>query len=209
MDGEESRRFALIGLSVFALDKLVTSLINVLGLRELRFLFVDTVTLTAIVSNWALPLIVVFLVEGRGWDTLGLQIRRERYTLYSVLALVGLVLPALFLGFDRALVVELAEQLAYIGLAEEFFFRGYLMTRFCDWLGGAKGLLLNGAVFSLAHVVSLVSRYGLAYPAWEATMGLQTLAGGLLLGYIYLRSGDIVPCSILHISMNAYLSRLG
>jgi hypothetical protein len=91
---------------------LIISLINVLGLRELRSIFVDMITLTTIVSNWALPLIVVFLVEGKGWDTLGLQIRRERYTLYSVLALVGLVLPALFLGFDRALFVELVEQLA-------------------------------------------------------------------------------------------------
>jgi membrane protease YdiL (CAAX protease family) len=208
MDGGESRRFALIGLSVFALDRVVISLINVLGLRELQFLFIDTITLTAMVFNWALPLIVVFRVEGRGWGTLGLRVEKERYTLYAALALVGLVLPALFVGFDRALVVELAEQLAYIGLAEEFFFRGYLMTRFCDWLGDAKGLLLNGMVFSLAHIVSLVSRYGLAYPVWEATMGLQTLAGGLLLGYIYLRSGDIVPCSILHISLNAYLSRL-
>jgi membrane protease YdiL (CAAX protease family) len=208
MDGGESKRFALIGLSIFTLDRVVISLINVLGLRDFRFLFVDSITLTVVVFNWALPLIVVFLVEGRGWGTLGLKVRKERYAIYTVLPLLGLVLPALFVGIDRALVVELAEQLAYIGLAEEFFFRGYLMTRLCDWLGDYRGLLLNGAVFSLTHVISLVSRYGFASPVWEATMGLQTLVGGLLLGYIYLRSGDIVPCSIVHISMNAYLSRL-
>jgi len=37
-------------------------------------------------------------------------------------------------------------------LVEEFFFRGYLMGRFCEWLGDIKGMLLNAVIFSLAHM---------------------------------------------------------
>jgi membrane protease YdiL (CAAX protease family) len=40
----------------------------------------------------------------------------------------------------------------YIGVAEELFFRGYLMGRFCEWLGDRRGLLLNAIVSSSANI---------------------------------------------------------
>jgi membrane protease YdiL (CAAX protease family) len=36
----------------------------------------------------------------------------------------------------------------------------------------------------------------------------QTFLGGILMGYMFLRSGNIVPGTVLHISMNLYMSRL-
>jgi membrane protease YdiL (CAAX protease family) len=128
--------------------------------------------------------------------------------LYLLYAVAGLALPALFVDLDRGLAAEFVEQVVYIGVAEEVFSRGYLMRRLCDWLGDGKGLLLNALIFGLAHVTSRLSRHGLRYPGRLATVFLQTYAGGLLLGYIYLRAKSIVPGAIVHTAMNAYLPRL-
>jgi membrane protease YdiL (CAAX protease family) len=128
-----------------------------------------------------------------------------RYTLY---ALAGLVLPAFAFGADRPLLLEFVEQVAYIGVAEEVFSRGYLMARLCDWLGKRKGLLLSALIFGLAHVVSRLAQHGLRYLDRTAIVFVQTFAGGLLLGYMYLRAGNIIPGAILHTSVNAYLPRL-
>ncbi len=57
-------------------------------------------------------------------------------------------------------------------------------------------------------MISRLSQHGLRYPDRLAILFLQTSAGGLLLGYIYLRAKSIVPGAIVHTSMNAYLSRL-
>ena len=71
-----------------------------------------------------------------------------------------------------------------------------------------KGLFLNALIFGLAHVVSRLAQHGLRYPDRLAILFVQTFAGGLLLGYIYLRAGNIVPGAIFHTSTNAYLPRL-
>ena len=94
----------------------------------------------------------------------------------------------------------------YIGLAEEVFLRGYVMFRLCLWLGDVKGLLLNGLIFGLTHVVSRVSQHGLDHPL-HALLGLQTFLGGLLLGYINLEAKSVIPGTIMHVAMNAYIGR--
>jgi membrane protease YdiL (CAAX protease family) len=136
-------------------------------------------------------------------------VRRERLLAYTLYAIVGLVLPLLLVGASKELLVEFGEQLVYIGLAEELFFRGYLMTRLCDWLGDRWGLLLSGLIFGVGHIVSRVSQHGLAYPGHDLMLGLQTFLGGLVLGWVYLRSGrSIVPVSIIHVSANMYLDKI-
>jgi membrane protease YdiL (CAAX protease family) len=69
--------------------------------------------------------------------------------------------------------------------------------------------LLSGLVFGAAHIVSRFSQHGLAYPAHDLILGLQTFLGGLLLGLVYLRSRrSIVPVAIIHIAANMYLDRI-
>jgi len=197
----------MIGLVIFAVDKAVVSLINIAGRLYLvsGFNFFNLIT---IFFNWLLPLLIVFKIEKQGSVSLGLRIKPDRRYLYLLLILAGFVLPSFFTGLSKELFVEFFEQLAFIGLAEEFFYRGYLMGRFCEWLGNFKGLLLNAAVFSLAHLIFLFTRHDFSLVWGDLFVGFQTLMGGLLLGYIYIRAGDIVPSSILHISLNVYLSRL-
>ena len=155
-----------------------------------------------------MPLAVVYGIEKRDVCSLGLCLRRELYARYALYALIGLVFPAFVLGADRALLLEFVEQIAYIGVAEELFSRDYLMARLCDWLGERRGLLMNALIFGLAHVVSRLAQHGLRYPDRLAILFVQTFAGGLLLGYMYLRAGNIVPGAIFHTSTNAYLPRL-
>jgi membrane protease YdiL (CAAX protease family) len=39
-------------------------------------------------------------------------------------------------------------------------------------------------------------------------VSLETLIGGLIFGLIYMRSGSVIPVSILHMSTNMYLGRI-
>jgi membrane protease YdiL (CAAX protease family) len=204
----DARKYSLLGLTVFLTDKALLTIINITGNYGVIFAGLDVYSLTTVIFNWAIPIFILYRIERRGLDSVGLKVKSDRYPIYIALSFVGFVLPSFFLGFDSELIVEFLEQLAFIGLVEEFFYRGYLMGRFCEWLGDIKGLFLNAVVFSLAHLVFLFSRYGFTYLQSDLIIGFQTFMGGLLLGYIFLRAGDIIPSSILHISLNMYLSRL-
>jgi membrane protease YdiL (CAAX protease family) len=201
----QARRFALIALAVLLLERVIISWLFVLGESVSLPQRVPAIPIAGFLFSWVVPLAVVYGIEKRDVRSLGLCLRRELYARYALYALVGLVLPALVFGADWALLLEFIEQIAYIGVAEEVFSRGYLMARLCDWLGERKGLFLNALIFGLAHVVSRLAQHGLRYPVRLATLFVQTFAGGLLLGYVYLRAGNIVPGAIFHTSANAYL----
>ncbi|UCD44137.1 MAG: CPBP family intramembrane metalloprotease [Candidatus Bathyarchaeota archaeon] len=204
----DEKSYAMTALLVFALDRIVVVVLNLLrgGMAPSdRMLWLNATTL---VFSWAMPLIVVSRIEKRDAGSLGVAVSKERRRLYALYLLVGVVLPMMFFRSVEEYFTELLEQVVFIGFAEEFFFRGYMMTRFCAWLGETEGLLLNAFVFSLAHAVFVASRYGLAYPLLLAQSSLQTFAGGLLLGYIFLRSRSILLGSILHTSLNLSLPRI-
>ena len=204
----KARRFALIALAALAVEGVVTSLIFVLRRRVPLLQEMPAIELAVFLISWVLPFAIAYWIEGRDARALGLCVERGKGGLYLLYAVAGLALPALFVGLDLGLAVEFVEQIVYIGVAEEIFSRGYLMRRLCDWLGDSKGLLLNALIFGLAHVISRLSQHGLRYPGRLVTVFFQTYAGGLLLGYLYLRARSIVPGAILHTSMNAYLPRL-
>jgi membrane protease YdiL (CAAX protease family) len=211
MEAEETadhtRRNALVALAVLATEEVVGSLAFIFEGRLCFLQSIPAVPLGALLTHWVLPFLIVYLVEKKDARSLGLTMRRENAGTYALYAIVGLALPAAIVGVDRSLMFEFAEQIVYIGLAEEVFFRGYIMFRLCQWLGDVKGLLLNGLIFGLTHIVSRVSQHGLDYPLHDALLGLQTFLGGLLLGYIYLKARSVIPGTIMHVAMNAYIGR--
>lgn len=96
------------------------------------------------------------------------------------------------------------------GFTEEFFFRGFLQTRL-ELLLQSKWLALLAAslCFGLYHVP-----YAYLNPNWPSAgdfpaalmsaMG-QGVPGGLILGGLYLGSNrNLLPCVILHSSINAF-----
>jgi membrane protease YdiL (CAAX protease family) len=205
---DQARRYALIALAALVFEEVVSSLLFIFEGCVGSLQGVPTIPIGTVLTHWVLPFLIVYLVERRDARTLGMTIRRERIGAYALYAVTGLILPAVVVGVDRRLLLEFIDQIVYIGVAEEVFFRGYLTGRLCNWLGDLKGLLFSGLIFGLAHIVSRVSQHGLDYPGHDAMLGLQTFLGGLLLGYIYLRAKSIVPGTILHVAMNAYIGQL-
>jgi len=205
---ERTRQFAFIALGVLLLERIIITCLFVLRGSTPFLQGMPAIPIAGFLLSWIVPLAIVYGIEKRDIRSLGLYVKRGLYGRYALYALVGLVLPAFVFGADRALFLEFIEQVAYIGVAEELFSRGYLMARLCDWLGERKGLFLNALIFGLAHVVSRLAQHGLRYPDRLAILFVQTFAGGLLLGYMYLRAGNIVPGAIFHTSTNAYLPRL-
>jgi membrane protease YdiL (CAAX protease family) len=204
---EFARRVAVLALGVFAVEEVVGSLVfqslnRYPALRGSLLLPVAT-----LITHWVLPLLMVFLVERRDLRSLGFTLERERAGRYVAYACIVLILPAFIVGFDRFLVIEFVEQIVQIGMAEEVFFRGYLLHRLVEWLGDRKGLTLSAIAFGFAHIVSRVSQHGLEYPLHDALLGFQTFLGGLLFGYIYLRARSLYPGAILHVGVNLYLER--
>jgi membrane protease YdiL (CAAX protease family) len=202
-----ARSFALIALGVFLFSEIVTSILHATTRTTWILGRFPVVAIAVTILFWAAPFAIVYLVERRDWRSLGLSVLRRKRVAYSLYTFAGLVLPGLIFGVDADLGLEFLEQVLWIGLAEEIFNRGYVMRRLCDWIGNGKGLLVSAFLFGLSHVISRVSQHGFSRPSADLQLGAQTLAGGLLLGFLYLRSKSIVPPAIVHISMNLYLGK--
>jgi len=205
---DQPKKFALLALGIFILSEAVFVILSIFlrGQPVTRINLANAIA--TIFVRWIPTLVVVYKIEKRGADSLGLLIEREKRTSYVIFAVVCLVVPALFVGFKKHMLVDFVEQIIYIGLLEEFFYRGYLMNRFCEWLGNGKGLLLSAFIFGLGHVIARIADHGFGILDQALLTGGQAFLGGLIFGLIYLKSRNIWPGAILHISTNMYLFRI-
>lgn len=203
----EKKIFAYLALAIYVLEEVVTSAVHIMAHRVPLFRHALIVPLMSIVNFWVVPFIVVYVIEKRDWRSLGLYVSPDLWLRYLAYGLLGFVLPGCVVGFDRLLVIELLEQLTHIGLAEEVFWRGYMMKRLGDAFGRLNGLLASAFLFGLAHVISYIARFGFVSAPQIGIVFFQPLMGGLLLGAIYLKARNIIPGAIFHVSVNAYLSR--
>ena len=202
------RAIAMIALTVFALFEIVTFAIfrfeqSVPALRE-----IPTIPAAVLIFSWVIPLSIVCRVERKDAQALGLTLRRNQFMPHILCAVFFLALPIAFVGVDIELILEFVDQVIWIGLPEEVFNRGYLMNRLCNWLGNRKGLVLSAALFGLSHILSRIGQHGFDYPVAAMAAGAQSLVGWLVLGLLFLKTRSIVLPAIVHISMNAYLSRI-
>lgn len=76
------------------------------------------------------------------------------------------------------------------GIAEEFFFRGYIQTRFTERWGCGWSIFLTALMFGIYHV--------------DLGQGLFAFAMGLYLGALTERVGSIVPAMICHAANNTF-----
>jgi membrane protease YdiL (CAAX protease family) len=99
-------------------------------------------------------------------------------------------------------------QLALLGLfivvigpfLEELFFRGYALRAIRQRLGPTWGIVLSAALFAAPHALSITTGFvGLLTPIF---------AGGLILGYVYQRTGNLWSSTIAH-SINNLIGFLG
>jgi uncharacterized protein len=166
--------------------------------------------------------------NGISWSSLGLERRRLRVDMTTLLWLVVIVLPLYVLayhvweeGWSQAVprvrlssgfLTFVVVQVCLVGFAEELFFRGLLLeqfesafrTRGCG-SKSAQGwaIVLTSTVFAMAHFV------GEYHPA-----RLATFFPALLFGFQRVRTGSIYGATIFHGLCNIlnrilYLSYLG
>jgi len=123
--------------------------------------------------------------------------------------ILGLVLSAIYLGaylgawrrafpgFSVSLVYTFIFS-AIVGFSQEIVWRGYVQTRLTAKVGTIMGLVATALVFAFWH-------FPMTYFAFSG-VGLEALAeilmkvpASLLLGYIMLKSQNIIPGSIFHL----------
>ena len=145
------------------------------------------------------------------WQAIGFTQPRARWSL--LLPWLALALSLVFGGFYAAFVNAMGldslipptlpssalgegpyrlSNIVVIGaigpLAEEVFFRGFLLAALVQGLGLAKGVLLGSAIFALSHPVLGVM--------------LPVFVSGLLLSWLYLKTQSIWPPFTAHAAQN-------
>lgn len=92
-------------------------------------------------------------------------------------------------------------QFTVVGFAEEFAFRGYLQTRLVAWLGQYRGWILASVLMAMGHIGHRVA--GLRMGGGEALISSASLIPiSLFLGYVMLRTQNIVAPALLHTAIN-------
>lgn len=122
-----------------------------------------------------------------------------------LLAIYGLLTTSLgggFVGFSLFLAYDLILDII-VGFSEETFWRGYIQTRLIAYCGTNKGLVVTSLLFAVLW------HFPIAYYVETSGVMLEALAWtllrfpiGLFLGYIMVKSQNIVPSSIVHIFIN-------
>jgi membrane protease YdiL (CAAX protease family) len=74
-------------------------------------------------------------------------------------------------------------------MAEEVFFRGFIMSGLARSLGPRGGVLLSALIFSLAHV--------------DPAVYLPIFVAGVLLAWLYMKTGSLLACFFAHGAQNA------
>jgi membrane protease YdiL (CAAX protease family) len=113
------------------------------------------------------------------------------------LVTVGRYALAPSLGLHLALGIPFALLLA--SPFQEFFFRGWLQTRFEAALGSWGALLLTNALFTLWHYLApLTGTGGSSFPLNTLHGFASTFAAGLIYGYCFQRTRSILAPWLAH-----------
>jgi membrane protease YdiL (CAAX protease family) len=91
--------------------------------------------------------------------------------------------------------------LALFAFAEEFLYRGYLQTRLIARLGTWRGWALASLVFAAAHFPHFLI-YNRWAPGTAAAVTLMVVSDGLALGFLMLRTQNILAPAIFHTITN-------
>ena len=149
---------------------------------------------------------------GVSWIYLGFAAVKSRYHIF-LLPSIALLLSLAFGGFYKAIsaILDIPSlmppempagivgngyyriiNVGFIGvlgpLAEEIFFRGFVLTSLERPLGKTRAIAVESAIFSISHMST-----GLMIPIFVS---------GLILSWLYLKTRSIWPSSIAHAGQN-------
>jgi len=155
--------------------------------------------------NFDKPLIGFFIVWfSAPWVMINGSWKRivKQTFLLSLFAIIFLMVIALLLGFtrfepkfDKLFLIWAPVNLLFVCVAEEAFFRGYLL-RYCDrFLASVSG----GQWISLFFISFL---FGLAHYPGGLMYVLLAMIAGLFYGYIYQKTKSLTASIMSHFSVN-------
>jgi membrane protease YdiL (CAAX protease family) len=217
VERKKAKKFALVALALWLLHGIPITIALVLKIKLLLILVV-------LFMHWGLPFLVALGLEKRGPQSLGLIFKRKDIGKYALYAAVGFVVVAAIHTAERLLRIHLAGespeawalpdnflqalvvQLLTVGLPEEILYRGFLMTRLCDWLGRVQGLLWSALIFGSVHTFSRLAWIGGGYAGSAVIIGFATFLAGVIFGLQYLKTHSILPSAVTHISLNLGLA---
>ena len=101
------------------------------------------------------------------------------------------LIPKLGIADLLALVIIM---FVFVGLVEELIFRSILQTKLQQSMGVCSGLLVASVLFGIMH-----SGYGSVYELLFAT------AAGLIIGYLYQKTGSLPFVTVIHGTVNVLL----
>lgn len=96
---------------------------------------------------------------------------------------------------------------AFVGFEEEFLFRGYLQNRLVAVMGRWRGWVCASVIFALWHFPRRLLIDGMSLGT-AAAASLALIPAGLLLGFVMLRTGNLVAPALFHTFINV-TSELG
>lgn len=111
------------------------------------------------------------------------------FVLVAPLVLVGLLSGHLFAA---PRILALAYQLLAVSLPEETFFRGYLQETFGN---GLRAVIVTSMLFMAAHVPR-----AFLMEEWHLIL---TFFPSLVMGWLYMKTKNILPGTIFHFAANA------
>lgn len=182
--------------------------------------FFDSVALSAgyrpLVAEWGFPLGVLvataamlFWVDNKSWDYVGLDARAARPTIlvqYALLGALAIAIPSLLLmamGQLRAVSAAPGSWWAATGLTfanllpaaagEELLLRGYIFAVLREWIGWRWTLIATSIVFGLFHVPN---------PGADAESVLLVMLAGFFLGSVVLATGSLYAAIVAHFAWN-------
>lgn len=186
-----------------ALTEAVIAFLGFCGLSLLSRLYAPLLLLV-VASGLGFPLLWGVLT--RDWKTMGFTRRNAGQALIWGAGSGALLMVIIWFTtehklapfFGLQLVVGIPLWLLIMSPFQEFFFRGWLQPRFEKALGIWPGLLVTAVGFAVWHlcppfeeaqIVPIASAFGLAF----------TTAMGLVFGYIFRRTGNIVAPWLAHV----------
>lgn len=101
-------------------------------------------------------------------------------------------------GSGWELSFSLAALMLCASIAEELFFRGFLLRILLKW-SRAGGIVVSGAVFALAHFVNLIQGADLSYVLMQT---LCAFSAGIGFAAVTAASGSVLPCIAAHFLIN-------
>jgi len=109
----------------------------------------------------------------------------------AILAPFGYILSLTGRSFELMSLNGMLFQLLSASFPEEVYFRGFLQERFGN---NISGIALTSLLFSLMHLPRLIF-LGDVY-------SVMTFFPSLIMGFLYMRTGNILPSIIFHFSAN-------